>query len=320
MNPIVASLLFSITENIQCQDGVAGCSHERATELNRWAEKSLPAVAPDEDDAVDISRTGSNDLSQISIEELQRILPLPHTSKSKSSNKDFRWEVGVTTSERRMPTLEQSFETIAKAGFENPTLFVDGPMQIPASLEKVESCFRTRRLGAFPNYVASLWELFLRNPFADGFLLIQDDALLPTSPHVREYVEHVTWPVEGPCILSLYCSAKYEKESAGWHRFEGDWVWGAVAFAFSPEAIRVVLNSIRLIEHRAQPDKKGLSQIDVVIGQIATEANIPIFYPSPSLVQHIGTVSTIWENARAVNGRRATQFIGDLLGNPDQKS
>jgi len=180
-------------------------------------------------------------------------------------------------------------------------------------MSDLDFCHHKPATGAFPNYVLSLCELYMRNPNADAYLLMQDDAVIFSSTATREYVESVLWPIDGPCIASLYCSAKYSKEESGWHQFEGNWVWGAVAFVFSPEAIKLFLTSMEVFNHRAQPDDKGLSRIDVVIGNVARANGIPMYYPSPSLVQHIGTISTIWKTGRAVNARRADQFLGDLI-------
>ena len=77
-----------------------------------------------------------------------------------------------------------------------------------------------------------------------------------------------------------------------------------------------MLTSPMLFSHRTLPDDKGLSKIDVLVGEFAVANGIPIYYPCPSLVQHIGTVSTIWDTARAVLARRAGQYIGDLIQPP----
>ncbi|NND99486.1 MAG: hypothetical protein HKN47_19400 [Pirellulaceae bacterium] len=314
LNPIIASLLFSISEQICDAGGTDGCTAQRASELNQWAEKSLPAVAPDEDDGVDASRQRPIDFSDVSVDQISQLLPPP---PSRAGEKVRDWAVGVTTSPRRMPTLQQTVTSIRHAGWDTPVLFVDGDVNLSSdhqsSTTRLEISRRDTPIGAFPNYVLSLWELYMRNPMADAYLMIQDDALLLGTPAMREYLEQILWPVEGPCIASLYCSTQYTQANAGWHRFQENWVWGAVAFVFSREAVKTFLTSPCLMEHRELPDDQGLSKIDVLIGHFACAMQIPIFYPSPSLVQHIGTISTIWETARAVHTRRADQFVGDLL-------
>ncbi|MCA9136411.1 MAG: hypothetical protein KDB00_06625 [Planctomycetales bacterium] len=318
LNPVVASLLFEISEQIVEANGVPGCNTEKAQELNRWAEQSLPAVAPDEDDCVDIARKTYQHLSSVSVETIANHLPRPQQSSDESEQRTRvkTWAVGVTTSPRRLPTVGRCVESVVDSGWTDPVIFVDGDVELPASMASLNTCRRIPALGAFPNYVLSLAELFMRDPYADAYLMIQDDALFLGAPSIREYLESVLWPISGPCMASLYCSKKYNQESAGWHRFPGNWVWGAVSFVYSSDAVKRFLSSPMVLDHRALPDDQGLSKIDVLLGQFAVSNDIPVLFPSPSLVQHIGTVSTIWNVARAVNARHANQFIGDFLESP----
>lgn len=313
LNPVVASLLFELSEQIADAGGVTGCDRERAQELNRWAEQSLPAVAADEDDCIDIGRRSYAHLKGISPDTIAKLLPRPAESNSESKSKAETWAVGITTAPRRLPTLEQCALSIIDSGWSDPILFIDGDVAVPASLSRLDYCRRQPALGAFPNYALSLAELFMRDPHADAYMMIQDDAMFLGVPAMRQYLQSVLWPLNGPSIASLYCSRKYNQQAPGWHKFPANWVWGAVAFVFSRDAVTEFLTSPLVHQHRALPDDQGLSKVDVLVGQFATAANIPVLFPSPSLVQHIGTVSTIWNFARAVNARQASQFLGDLI-------
>lgn len=312
-NPVVASLLVGLAEQIVADGGVSNCSSQNAIELAAWAEKCLPAVSYDEDDTKDVASKRYNHLSDIDANDIERLLPVPNESKPLPQQRVQIWSVGVTTSPRRIPTVQPCVQSVMEAGWTDPVLFVDGEVEVPSMLAELNRCRRKPALGAFPNYVLSLSELYMRDPHADAYLLIQDDALFVPSDATKTYLERVLWPCDGPCIASLYCSKKYNQDTAGWHLFPENWVWGAVAFAFSNAAVKQILTSPTLLAHRAQDGRDGLSKIDVAIGQIAKEQNIPLIFPSPSLVQHIGTVSTIWDHARAVNARYADHFIGDLI-------
>ncbi|QDT12579.1 hypothetical protein [Planctomycetes bacterium K23_9] len=315
LNPIVASLLFELSEQIVDLGGVDGCDLQKASRLNAWAERSLPAVAPDEDDSEDIQQRTYDHLAGVSVDQLLQQLPMPAES-SKHKNGKLTWSVGITTAPRRLPTLQKSAESVIQAGWDDPVLFIDGEVDLPASLQHLECCRRSPATGAFPNYILSLGELYMRNPHADAYLMIQDDALLLPSSAMRDYLDRVLWFDEGPSIASLYCSSEYNQSETGWHLFPENWVWGAVAFVFSRDAVLSLLQSPMIWEHRAKPGDEGLSRIDVAIGQFAQAKQIPVYFPSPSLVQHIGIISTIWKVARAVNARRANQFIGDQLDSP----
>jgi hypothetical protein len=65
-----------------------------------------------------------------------------------------------------------------------------------------------------------------------------------------------------------------------------------------------------VIEHRRTD--RGLRFIDDVIGEWAERNLVPIWYPTPSLVQHIGETSTVWPGVPAAGFRRADFFAGDL--------
>jgi len=318
INPVVASLLHNLTEEIIQQGGVPGCDRQAATKLNGLAERSLPAVASDEDDIEDIGQRSYQHLKGVTVDQISDLLPLPAESESHAT--PLKWMVGVTTSPRRIATLEKCLDSILAAGWTDPLLFVDGDVDVSPKFAHLETCRRSTASGAFPNYVLSMSELYLRDPFADAYMIVQDDAMFLPSTAVREYVDQVLWPTqdatEGPAIASLYCSTRYKQSTSGWHQFPESWVWGAVAFVFSRDAIVELLQTPELWRHRAKPGDEGLAQIDVVIGSIAQEKKMPVFHPSPSLVQHIGTISTIWKVARAVNARRADHFIGDQLDRP----
>ncbi len=310
LNPIIASLLYAVAEGIIAEGGIEVCDVARSKELLQQAERSLPIVAPGEDDIADIARSSASQLKSITLNDLGSLLPVP---SRECATRVRRWSVGITTSRRRISTLEQCAQSVRRAGWEEPVLFIDGEMEIPKSQSDLPSCRRIPALGAFPNYALSLMELFMRDPHADAYMMLQDDALFPETSVVRQYLEDVLWLGKTPGIVSLYCSTEYQQQDAGWHRFNGPWVWGAVAFVFSNEAARAWLTSPLVYNHRAMANDQGLSKIDVMIGLFSQSTGVPIHYPSPSLVQHIGTISTIWQFARAVNARKAGQFIGDLL-------
>ena len=310
LNPIIASLVFSASEQIVASGGVEGCTPEQAQELNQWAEKSLPVVAPDEDDSIDLGRHAQWDASHVSVEQIANLLPMPVSANRGGVKK---WAVGITTAPRRLPTLEQCVHSVLAAGWDEPMLLIDGDVEILPSMSGLRASRHSPAAGALPNYILALWELYLRHPAADAYLMIQDDALMLGSSATRQYLESFLWPDDGACIASLYCSTKYVQETAGWHKFDKSWVWGAVAFVFSRDALKAFISSPIVFDHRELPDDQGLIEIDVLIGKVAVALDIPIYYPSPSLVQHIGTISTLWDTARAVNGRRASQFLGDLI-------
>ena len=74
----------------------------------------------------------------------------------------------------------------------------------------------------------------MRDPLADAYLMIQDDALVCDCRELRIYLESVLWPGSREGLASLFCSQAYTRSRPGWYRFRRVWKWGAQAFVFSP--------------------------------------------------------------------------------------
>ncbi len=185
-------------------------------------------------------------------------------------------------------------------------MFIDGPVDMPASFHHLERTERNPRLGAWPSYYLAVAELLMRDPDADAFLLVQDDAVFAAGFDVRTYLERILWPGNRPGIVSLLCPQPYTQSQPGWHPFIDDWVCGAQAFAFSREAAQSFLADSAVVSHRFERERNPLADIDWCVGQWASRHKRPIYYPTPSLVQHIGQISSLWQGRRAWGSRRAS--------------
>jgi hypothetical protein len=223
------------------------------------------------------------------------------------------WAVGVTTAPRQQPTLERCLDSLIRAGWHRPRLFVDSAVTVPERHADLPVTLRESRLGAWPNYYLTLAELLMREPHADAYLLVQDDVIVYDRQNLRAYLERCLWPDEPVGAVSLFCSREYTQSSAGWHRHAGRWVWGAQAFIFPRESAKRFVSDPLVLGHRWNSWNGGLANIDVVIGHWAVRHDLPVYYPCPSLVQHVGDTSTLWPDARIAGGRQADRFAGDLV-------
>jgi hypothetical protein len=158
----------------------------------------------------------------------------------------------------------------------------------------------------------ALLELLMRDPWADAYLIAQDDALFYDAENLREYLETALWPAGNLGAVSLYCSSAYTRTESGWHRHEGMWQWGAMAFVFPRESAKLFMTDPGVLEHRWCQRNAGCANIDTEIGLWSRRTRRPIYFPTPSLVQHIGDVSTLWPGARATGRRCADRFAGDM--------
>ena len=85
----------------------------------------------------------------------------------------------------------------------------------------------------------------------------------------------------------------------------------AQAFVFSPEAVKRYLRNRHICRHRWRSVRDGLTQIDVLLGWWAWWYRVPVWFPTPSLVQHVGQVSTLWLDNRTVGRRAANLFVAN---------
>jgi hypothetical protein len=224
-----------------------------------------------------------------------------------------RWAVGVTTAPRPQPTVHACLDSLSRVGWKVPRLFVDSGVTIADRFSELPLTFRETKLGPWPNYYLALVELLMREPEADAFMLVQDDVIFDDRHDVRTYLEEILWPADPIAAVSLYCSKAYTRPVAGWHELNSQWIWGALAFVFPRESAKRFVTDPLVFEHRSNPTE-GLVNIDILIGRWAHERQLPIYFPSPSLVQHIGNESSIWSDpdSRAIGDRRADRFAGDI--------
>lgn len=305
INTVVASLLLSISGELLAS-GERLIDEPLVRSRHEWAETCLPIMFPDEDDAPALP--GSALAGGTGWVDLAHLVPLP---ERRSGARVASWAVGVTTAPRRLPTLSYTLDALIAAGWDRPTLFIDESADVPDRFAGLDRVVRSPRAGAWPNYYLALAELTLREPEADAYLILQDDALVLNHPRLRDYVESCLWPGDRPGLVSLYGPGDYTRGEPGWRELPPPWFWGALAFAFPAEIARKFLADPEVLAHRRRGPEGGLAGIDVLIGRFAQRSAIPVSFPTPSLVQHIGHVSTLWPTARAGGSRRATRFAGD---------
>ncbi len=299
VNPVVASLLYDASARIVAA-APAGLDLKRIKETAQMAAEHVNVVYPQDEDPAVPKRSVSRALSQL----------VPPPAKRRGATVR-QWAVGVTTAPRRQPTLEACLESLLRAGWETPHLFVDSAVQIPERFLDLPGTFRDEKTGAWPNYYLALLELLMRQPYADAYMIAQDDVLFFDRENLRQYLEDLLWPGRSSGLVSLYCSKIDTRPESGWHRREG-WTAGAHAFVFPPELAKAFVMDPSVFGHRWAPDPVEARRVNDVIGNWALDHGLPVWFPTPSLVQHVGEASTLWPGARALGARRADPFAGDL--------
>lgn len=209
------------------------------------------------------------------------------------------WAYGVTTVPSRLHTLlPQTLNSLAKAGFPYPRLFIDGDCTPPPTYQVTQRIPPVRTAG---NWVLSALELTIREPGADYYALFQDD--IQCSKHIREYLEQCEYPKNG--YLNLYTVPSNEKTKTGWFA-SNQRGKGALALVFSNEAMCVLLSQRYLIDRPKDPIR-GHKAIDGGIVDAMRKAGWCEWVHNPSLVQHVGVESSMGNTWKAP----ATTFRGE---------
>ncbi len=220
------------------------------------------------------------------------------------------WAVGVTTSPRTQPTLQTCVDALQRSGWGEIHLFLDGSVRVPRHLARLPTTWREQRVGACPAWYLSLAELVAIHPEADAFAIFQDDAYVHDRESLREYLEETLWKEQGRSLVSLYNPGVFE--TCGWHRMPTDWDWGSLAVIFPADVARLFLSDPAVMR-RSLPQRNGQHRpIPELIREWTHRRGIDVWCPYPSLVQHIGSTSSIWKRPGMGRNRTAPWFSGDL--------
>jgi hypothetical protein len=224
------------------------------------------------------------------------------------------WSYGVTTVPRRRELLDATLASLGVAGFRDPWLFCDGYCGIASSpRESIGITQRTVPVLAWGNWVLAVWELYLRRPDADRFAVFQDD--LMACRGLRTYLDHCPYPARG--YWNLYTFMENEQLVEG--KPEG-WLLspqtgrGAVALVFNREAVTTLLRQPAVVDH-AQDSQFGKRKIDGTVSDAMRGAGWQEWVHNPSLVQHVGEVSTLGPKHHTLRAKtfRADWDATDLL-------
>jgi len=239
---------------------------------------------------------------------------LPSLGKGARINK---WAVGMVTAPLKEETFTQSMRSLLAAGWNSPRIFAEPGSPIPEEFQHLPLTQRDSAAGCWPNYYLALQELLTRHPDADAFMVAQDDVLFACADrneNLRQYLEHSLWPDDQTGCVSIYCSAAYHQDKHDWHRFQGKWLWGALAFIWPRESLIHFLSHNGIMWRFTDKRTKGTRRSDRVVGHWHAEHNKSMWYCSPSLVQHIGNTSTLYGPGNKARGKRAArEFVGAML-------
>lgn len=198
----------------------------------------------------------------------------------------MEWAYGVTATEERLHSLlPKTLSSLAKGGFPDPWLFVDGATENECGrYYRYKLTTRSPRILAWGNWYLALSELRIRFPNAARYALFQDDCLV--YPHLREYLEQTTKP-ERYTYWNLFTTPNnqellQDKEQLGWYPSDQRGR-GAVALVFTRQGVDAILCNLELVQ---KPNwvQKPYSCIDGAISE-ALQGYTELVH-NPSLCQH----------------------------------
>jgi hypothetical protein len=297
-NPVVASLIYARALRL-IASWPTSAEVDRLQVLADQARRWLDVVF---DEPLSLEPAGGPGTGRLA----ERVPP----PGSRNGRRVREWAVGVTTAPRIQPVLENCLESLTQAGWKRPLLVIDAPVRISEPFDKLPFTLRDQSVGAWPNYHLALTELLLRHPRACAYMVVQDDALFYHGESLPAYLERILWPGRTSCLVSLYCSDADTAGEPGWHPSEGEMQSGPLALAFPRDLAKAFVNDRSVFEHRWDSDELRATSIGDVISSWAHQHGVPVWLPTPSLVQHIGETSTLWPQARAKGTRQARRFAG----------
>lgn len=212
----------------------------------------------------------------------------------------MKWSYGLTTVPSRFDALlPRTLGSLARGGFADPRLFIDGDCPIPATLTKYSITHRVPAVKTFASWILSAWELYFREPNADRYAVFQDDFV--TYRNLRRYLECCEYPKTG--YLNLY-TYDFNEGAKGWHLSDQNGR-GGVALVFNNEALCKLLSHPLIAQH--PKSVRGCSRLDGVVVDALKDLKWQEWVHSPSLVQHTGRLSSMGHGVHA----ESVSFMGE---------
>lgn len=218
-----------------------------------------------------------------------------------------RWAVAIPTVPRKNVTLDRTLAGLRRAGWSSAAIFAEPNSPMPDDLNGIEWHQNGEQFGPLLNWHQCFrWAL---NTGAEMILIVEDDLAICSG--LRPFVESVA-PRDG--VVSLIRSEKFDPGESPWGKFDWsryEWYWLAQALVW-PRAIaeRFYYSDI----YRDQ--WPGPNQGDIAIGEWCKQTGTPLYVPTPSFVQHVGTSnfgswSAAWDHGQNGHGTQANDFIGE---------
>jgi hypothetical protein len=234
--------------------------------------------------------------------------------------------IGMRCVGRSPPTVWRTIASLHQAGLAGDVtplhFFVDGPFaELERLAEQGRVTWHAQPTGGWPSFLLAATELYLREPTAAHYLLVEDDVVF-----CRDVGAYLALHLERLEVASLFSSANVEQRirgrGAGFTRLNPGWhaSAGSQALLFCNARMEELLASDFVRGYRLRPPqgldprhfrRDGLHHTDCVVGRFAALVGCGIQYHWPSLAQHIGQMSYMYPG---FTGKGANRFSCDFPG------
>jgi hypothetical protein len=201
----------------------------------------------------------------------------------------------MTVPARRHDLLPRTLGSLAAAGFDKPRLFVDQCDRTTEALYYdlgLECSFRWPGVRCFGNFILSLWELYLREPVCDRYVVFQDDIVCVRN--LRAYLNtqrmdpSTYWNLHTFPLNQMLCPPGHR----GWFKSNQKGL-SATSLVFSRDALQILLSNRSNIVSRPTDLHRGWRAVDGGVCMAMRPEGWQELCHNPSLVQHIGEQSVM---------------------------
>jgi hypothetical protein len=201
-----------------------------------------------------------------------------------------KWQYGITSVASRTDTLLLStLKSLTAAGFDNPIIFLDGDCRASSVVGfNLRVITYVPKLGHLGNWMSSLFTLYVTNPKADRYAIFEDDCI--AVHNLRTYLDSCHFPNKGYWnLLTHNENLPKTNNQKGWHE-SNQRGKGAVGLVFDNETVKTILTSRKFIERASWTNGRCA---DGMIISVLKGHGYKEYIHFPSLLQHIGTKSTL---------------------------
>jgi hypothetical protein len=219
----------------------------------------------------------------------------------------IKWSYGITTViDRKDTTFPATLESLRKAGFDKPRLFLDGAEPTEYKSLGLDITCHLPNIRTWGNWALALGELYIREPQAQRYAIFQDDFI--ALRNLRSYLDKVPFPEKG--YWNLYTFPKNQvlapkDGTIGFYR-SNQLGKGAVALVFDRTGVLDLFSSPDFLD-KPQHVSKGWKNVDGNVITALRKKGYSEYVHNPSLTQHTGRHSTMRNPVHA----HATSFKGE---------